>query len=315
MLITRRRALLSTLFGAGYVGLRALATGLPASFLLNPRAALAGPMPTACTTPQYLILNTSGDGDAFNVCVPGTYEDPGIVHSQDPAMKATQFTMSGQTVTAAAPWAALPQPVLDRSVFWHMMTNTSTHPDEPNVLKLVGGTKGGEMLPSVLAQALAPCLGTVQSQPITLGAKSPLEALTYQGQALPIIPALALKATLTSPDGPLTNLQPLRDKTLNDLYDLYKNDATPAQKTYIDSLVTSQTQARNINQSLLNTLGSITDNSPASQVLGAVTLMQMKVTPVVVIHIPFGADNHTDRSESTRLNSSHFLLSRMPSSA
>ena len=34
--ITRRDAILSTLFGAGAVGLRALATGLPASLLLNP---------------------------------------------------------------------------------------------------------------------------------------------------------------------------------------------------------------------------------------------------------------------------------------
>ena len=40
-MITRRHALMSTLFGAGYVGLRALATGLPASLLLNPRHALA----------------------------------------------------------------------------------------------------------------------------------------------------------------------------------------------------------------------------------------------------------------------------------
>ena len=41
MHFTRRQTLMSALFGAGYVGLRALATGLPASFLLNPRRALA----------------------------------------------------------------------------------------------------------------------------------------------------------------------------------------------------------------------------------------------------------------------------------
>ena len=45
-MITRRNAILSTLFGTGLIGLRAIATGLPASFLLNPRRALAGdPMP------------------------------------------------------------------------------------------------------------------------------------------------------------------------------------------------------------------------------------------------------------------------------
>ena len=78
------------------------------------------------------------------------------------------------------------------------------------------------------------------------------------------------------------------------MYDLYKNNASPAQRNYVDSLVTSQQQVRSINQSLLSTLSSITDNSAASQILAAVTLIQMNVTPVVAIHIPFGGDNHRD---------------------
>jgi hypothetical protein len=174
------------------------------------------------------------------------------------------------------------------------MTNTPVHPQEPNVLKLMNATLSDEMLPSILAKQLAPCLGTIQSQPISLGAASPSEGLTYGGQALPIIPALALKATLTSPQGPLTNLQPLRDQTLNQLYALYRSGATQAQQAYIDSMVTSQHQVRSINQNLLSQLASIKDNSPASQVLAAITLIQMKVTPVIAIHIPFGGDNHRD---------------------
>jgi len=174
------------------------------------------------------------------------------------------------------------------------VTNTPVHPQEPNVLKLMNATLSDEMLPSILAKQLAPCLGTIQSQPISLGAASPSEGLTYGGQALPIIPALALKATLTSPQGPLTNLQPLRDQTLNQLYALYRSGATQAQQAYIDSMVTSQHQVRSINQNLLSQLASIKDNSPASQVLAAITLIQMKVTPVIAIHIPFGGDNHRD---------------------
>src|SRR6185312_10529209 len=107
-------------------------------------------------------------------------------------------------------------------------------------------------------------------------------------------PAAALKATLTNPAGPLSNLQPLRDQTLNQLYDLYKNGASPAQKAYVDSLVTSQQQVRSINQTLLDQLSSIKDNSAASQVVAALALIQMNVTPVVAIHIPFGGDNHRD---------------------
>ncbi|HEY2510345.1 MAG TPA: DUF1501 domain-containing protein [Polyangiaceae bacterium] len=295
-MISRRQALLSTLFGTGYVGLRALATGLPAALLVNPRRALAD-VPAcgiAANKAQFIVFNTCGSGDPINANVPGTYDDPKITHSQDPTMAPTSLTLSGAQTTAAAPWAALPQNVLDRTCFWHLMTNTPIHPQEPNVLQLMGVTSGGEMLPSLLAKQLAPCLGTVQAQPISLGASSPSEALTFGGQALPIIPALALKATLTSPAGPLTSLQPLRDQALGQLYDLYKNGATPAQRDYIDSMVTSQQQVRNIRQDLLSRLASIKDNSPASQILAAVTLIQMKVTPVLSVHIPFGGDNHRD---------------------
>ena len=288
---------MSTLFGAGYVGLRALATGLPVSLLLDPRRALADTPAPACGSAakaQFIIFNTSGNGDPINASVPGTYEDSKVVHSTDPSMAAKSLTLAGQSFQAATPWSTLPQSVLDRTCFWHMMTNTPVHPKEPDVLKLQNVTLAGEMLPSILAKQLAPCLATVQAQPISLGASSPSEALTFGGQALPVIPALALKATLTSPAGPLTTLQPLRDQTMNQLYDLDKTHATPAQQAYIDSLATSQTQVRNISQNLLNQLESIKDNSPASQILAAVTLIQMRVTPVIAIHIPFGGDNHRD---------------------
>jgi hypothetical protein len=296
-MITRRQGLKTTLLGAGLVGLRALATGLPPTFLLNPRRALAGGVAPACGSnakAQYIIFNTSGNGDPINASVPGTYEDPKIVHSPDPSMVATPLTLNGQSTTAAAPWAALPQNVLDRTCFWHLMTSTPVHPQEPNVLRLMGVTAAGEMLPSLLARQLAPCLGTIQSQPICMGATTPSEGISYGGAPLPIIPALALKATLTSAPGALTNLQALRDQTMNQLYDLYKNGASPAQQAYVDSLVTSQQQVRNIKQNLLDALGSISDNTASSQILAAITLIQMKVSPVISIHIPFGGDNHRD---------------------
>ncbi|HWE27822.1 MAG TPA: hypothetical protein VHB97_07460 [Polyangia bacterium] len=294
MKITRRQTLMSALFGAGYVGLRALATGLPASFLLNPRRALAAtPAPTCASNgkAQFIILATSGNGDPINANVPGTYEDPNIQHG---SLTGTPLTIAGQQHTAAQPWSTLPQNVLDRTCFFHLMTNTPVHPKEPDVLKLMGATYQSEMLPSVLAKQLAPCLGTVQAQPITIGATSPSEGLVFDGQALPIIPPLSLKDTLASPAGPLTNLQPLRDQTLQQLHDLYKNGASQAQRAYLDSLITSQQQVRNINQSLLDMLNAIKDNSVASQITAALALVQMKVTPVVAIHIPFGGDNHHD---------------------
>jgi hypothetical protein len=295
--MNRRNALLTTLFGAGMVGLRSLASGLPAALLMNPRKALADATAPTCDVPakaQFIIFATSGQGDPINANAPGCYDDPNITHPGDPSMAPLALTLGGKSYTAAAPWASLPQDVLDRTAFFHLMTSTPVHPKEPDVLKLMGTTYQGEMLPSMLAKVLAPCLGTVQAEPICLGATTPSEALSFGGTALPIIPALALQSTLTTPAGPLADLQSLRDQTLSELYELYKNDATPAQRAYVDSLVASQSQVRNLNQSLLDALSSITDNAAASQVLAAVTLIQMKVTPVISIHIPFGGDNHRD---------------------
>src|SRR5688572_23908858 len=110
-MLSRREAILNTLFGAGYVGLRALATGLPAAFFLDSRRALAE---VAAQTPaprlpaQYIIFNTSADGDPINASAPGTYDDPRIVHSPFPEMAPRPLTLGGRTFTAAAPWSTLP---------------------------------------------------------------------------------------------------------------------------------------------------------------------------------------------------------------
>jgi hypothetical protein len=301
MSISRRQILLRTLFGAGAIGLRSLATGLPVSFLLSPRRALAdAPMPSCkdANKAQFIIMSTSGGGDPINASSPGTYEDPKIIHSPDPRMTPTPITLNGKQFTAGMPWSTLPQAVLDRTIFWHIMTNTPVHPKEPDVLRLMGATAKSEMLPSLLAQQLAPCLNTIQTQPITVGASTPDEALSFNGQAMPIIPPIALKATLTNSTtralAPLTQLQALRDQTMSKLYQLYKNDASASQRTYIDSMITSQQQVRSIEQGLLDKLSSIQDNGPDSQIVAALTLIQMKVTPVIAIHLPFGGDNHSD---------------------
>jgi hypothetical protein len=313
MNVTRRSALLSSLFGAGYVGLRALATGLPASLLVNPRKAFATPgaMCPSATQPQFIILNTSYLGDPINANCPGTYDDPNIVHPPG-WQTGTPLTLGTQSTSAAPPWATGGQPqassvwssVLARTQFWHVMTNTPVHPKEPDVLELMGATstQANEMFPSLLAKALAPCLGTVQTQPLSLGASNPAETLVFGGSPLPTIPPTALRATLSGSTGPLGQLQQLRDSTMNDIYALYKTSATPAQKQFIDSLVTSQQQVQGIKTGLLQTLMSIKDDSADSQALAAVTLIQMKVSPVIAIHIPFGGDNHRDIGLATEMS-------------
>src|SRR4051812_43539771 len=138
-MISRRNALMTALLGSGYVGLRALATGLPASFLLHPKKALAAATPDACAAKdqaQYVIFNTSGAGDSINASAPGVYDDPKIVHSPDPRMAPKPLQLQGRTYMAGAPWSTLPASVLDRTVFWHLMTNTPVHSEEAHVLQL-----------------------------------------------------------------------------------------------------------------------------------------------------------------------------------
>ena len=67
------------------------------------------------------------------------------------------------------------------------------------MLKLMGATDAGEMLPSLLAKQLAPCLGTIQAQPISVGAPTPSEGLSYAGAALPDHPAARAEGDADQP--------------------------------------------------------------------------------------------------------------------
>ena len=63
--ITRREGLLAGLFAGGSIGLRALATGLPTWYLLNPSRATAQDLQCAINAKanmQYLIVSTSSNG-------------------------------------------------------------------------------------------------------------------------------------------------------------------------------------------------------------------------------------------------------------
>ena len=317
--LSRRDALAAALFGGSMIGLRSLATGLPVKLLLDPKKALADMSNATCTgnpsAAQFVILNTSGQGDPISCNAPGTYDDPttgidlsSLVHPDPgtyPWMATQSLTIGATAYTVPQIWTTLGPGsgnanVLDRTVFAHIMTNTPVHPKEPNVLGLMGATQYNEMFPSVLAKQLAPCLGTLQTQPISVGALTPSEALTFQGQALPTIPPTALSATLTNattgPSAGMTKLQALRDQTLNDMYTWYKDSSqtSPAQKAYIDSMVLSQQQVRGISQSQLALLNGITSNSNAGQITAAIALIMMKVAPVIAVHFPFGGDNHSD---------------------
>src|SRR3954466_1128290 len=217
--ITRRQSLQAWLAGAGAIGLRAMATGLPISFLVNPRSARADAA-GACRAP-YLILSMSASGDALNCNVPGTYDLPatfaaGSINHSDPtdmSMAPTALTIGGKKGAAAKPWAGLSQAVLDRTVFFHHRTGTANHGELGRVLQLFGALRRGQWLPSYFAKNLRPCFNTVQAQPVTIGG----EQLSFDGQYLPKLTPTGLKAVLSAPTGVAAQLQALRDDTLNKL--------------------------------------------------------------------------------------------------
>jgi hypothetical protein len=295
MHLSRRKLLLDTLFGAGWLGLRSLATGIPLAILANPRKAAA--QTAGCPSnlnAQYILLSSSEAGDPLNANVPGMYLIPDIAHPPGVAMAPAPLTLSGQTWTAATPWAQLPQALLDRTCFFHHGTYTVVHPDLANVMSLQGFVSQHEMLVSLLSTQLAGCLGTVQSQPIALGPRSASEGLTVGGRPQPILSPSALASLLSSPSGPLGQIQQIRDADLDRLNDWYRQNGNSAQRSFIDRYALSQQQARSISESLLSSLAAIRDNSANSQVAAALILFRMNVSPVVSIHIPFGGDNHTD---------------------
>ncbi|CAN5137387.1 hypothetical protein BH11MYX1_BH11MYX1_39230 [soil metagenome] len=287
---SKRRFLTSSLYGAGFLALRALATGIPVGILANPRTARADVPPSCGASPQYLILATSGSGDPLNANVPGTYEDAGVYHSVDPLMAPTTMTFGSRSLKAALPWTQLSSSILARTSFFHHGTYTNGHGDAPKVNRLMGAVKRQEMLVSLIAKNNATCMQTVQQQPAVLSRN----LITFAGSVLPTLSPPNLQAVLAAPTGPLAQLQAIRDQDVNKLNDLFKSTGNTAQRAILDKYALSQTEARSLSQALLSDLAQIKGTSRQDQNIAAAVLIKMNVTPVVVMNYSFGGDNHGD---------------------
>lgn len=292
MELSRREAVQKILGGSASLLLRSLATGLPPAFLLDPTSAKAASSPARA--PQFLVLSTSVNGEPMNANVPGCYLDAGVAHSAAPEMAPTVLRLDGTAHTAALPWASLPQDVLDRSLFLHHATNTSIHPDEPRVLGLMGAIAQGGNLPSLLASELQQPLGCIQAAPIALGAFNAGEFIPFNGRTQSPLHPQSLAAVLGNPTGPLSALQATRDKALTEIVAWMKAGGNATQKAFLDRYVTSQAQVRQLSESLLGQLEAIPDNAVDSQFAAAIVLAQMKLSPVLTVHLDFGGDNHGD---------------------
>lgn len=290
---SRRSLIQRTLFGASGIGLRALATGLPAAFIASPGRALA--QMSAVAGPQFLLWAHSGNGDPSSSNTPGTYEDAyqgplKVAHSQAPAMAATSLKLGAATYQAAKPWSTLPQSALDRCCFFHHSTRTNNHTDDQKVLKLMGAVNRQEMLMSAIAKQLAPALGTIATEPLPLSNQH----VSFSGRSLAQLRPTGLRDALISPVSPLRDLQKLRDNDLDRLNALCKEHGNVEERRFLDEFASTQAQARGISIDLLNLLSAIKDDSVDGQIVAASVLFKMKVTPVVSFTLDFGSDNHDD---------------------
>jgi len=316
--LTRRNALLSGLFGSGYLGLKAIATGLPAWFIANPRSATAADLECAIQSKdslQYLIMNVSSMGDPISCNCPGTYDGDAAaaIHPDDASMAPVAVALGSKTYTAATPWGTLLDQFKSRTNFFHHVTLANNHGDQAKVSRLMGATTGGEMLVSAYSKILSGCLGTVQPEPVSLAAGgTATELVSYQGRTMPAVSPTQLRQLLTgssggstfggmpgrgggsNPQSVLVSLRTVRDTYLDKLNELAKQDGTGAQQKFLDALAKSQDQVRSLKDTLGSLLGSINADDVQGQALAAAALIAANVTPVVTVKIDFGGDNHSD---------------------
>jgi len=277
----------------GGVLLRSLATGIPAAVLMDPLAADA----QMALPPKTLILASSRLGDPMNANVPGCYggkDYADLFHPLDPAMAPETVSLGGVNKTAAGCWNLIGQSALDRAVFFHHATYTPVHGEMPRVQRMMDATEKNDMLVSLLAKELASGLGSVQSEPVSLGANNGGELLSFGGRVIGNVAPLSVRAALGGVDGPLKDLTSLRDKHIDQIYGLYKERGTPSQVRLLDKWARSRDDVRNISTGLISRLEQIDNNNQTNQVRTAAVLAAMNISPVVTVHIDFGGDNHSD---------------------
>lgn len=283
----RRDMLRRALLGAGTVGLGSLATGLPSWILSDPLRARA-----ETANARTLILLSTATGDPVNANVPGTY-GPGlenVVHPASSSVAETPFMLGGKETSAARPWADLPSSILDRITFIHHGTYTNTHPNHSKVLRVMGATARDEMLVSVYAKETGPVLGSTQLEPIALSGT----LLSFEGRTLAKVPPRALRDALGAPDGSLANLQERRDADIDHIYNLYKTHGSPGHLALLDRFARTRDEARSVSDALLGRLDAVENNQTEGRILAAPVLAAMNLSPVIVLEVPFGGDNHND---------------------
>ena len=313
--LSRRDLLIRSSLGMGSVQLRSLVTGLPVPFLIG----LANrTLAQELSDPRYLVISHLQAADPVGANAPGTYaDDPN--DSNDPlnmiehpvaaelaATPATQqaalgfetpstFNLGNVEVKAAAPWATLDEDLRANMAFWHHGTFTNAHPDFPAVRRFNGAIKGydgsgSDELDATIAQETNQALGTLLEEPISVGGTR----ISYGGRELPILKPTDIQALFASSITNIDQMVQLRDGFIDRAYRTVKDDGTPAQKAFLEKYARSRSEAIEMGDSLGELITDIDGDDAANQAKMAVALLQLNLSPVITIGIPFGGDNHQD---------------------
>ena len=291
--LTRRQLLHSALLGTGVLGLQSALSGIPLSVLRT------GIIPSAwaeeAEDTQFLLLNTSTQGDPFNANVPGCYNVPGVFTNKTDEMEPTPLMLGASAWDAAKPWSTLPQWVLDRTTFIHHRTYQNAHPQYAKVMTLLGNVKpesgnGTDHLSALFGAQNQAALSTIQQEQVALGRAR----VSFQGRSIQSLQPTLLKTMLAPLNPRQAQAQALRDSALDSIHGILNQSGTPAQRQWLERHALSRQQARGINENLLSRLEMIQDNGQDSQIQAAIVMFLMKVSPVVTIQVDFGQDNHAD---------------------
>ncbi|MCJ8311602.1 MAG: DUF1501 domain-containing protein [Saccharospirillaceae bacterium] len=320
--MNRRSFITRSLLASQGLALRSMATGLPAAFLLGqPLHAAQQAMDY-----KYLIMSLNQNGDPINANGPGMYADPnidpenindvrryiqhasaldlpdmnlgtinGVDITADDFANSTQFFMGGQQVRASKIWSLLPQAWLDHMSCLNIATGANAHPEFSAVLGFSGAIKGAdgsgsEYLPSLLAQETRSGLATLMAEPVVLGGKT----YASEGKTISKLNPNDIKSLFVGGYSYMDDLNRIRDKSIDRIYQQTKISGNKAQMNFIDQYAQSRSQAKQIGESLNDLITDVNGNDPSNQVKMAIALFRLNITPVVTIGLECGSDNHQD---------------------
>lgn len=293
MKISRRKLIERSLFTYGGLGLKSLLLGLPPTFLT--KGILAQENSNSKTK---LIYGFDSTGSPLNCNAPGSYEK---TEGRDVKRAASFQTRNaikcqlGETsLLAATPWGDLPSDLRINLNVCHHQNRAPAHIDalyiktsHDKILSVSGG-RGGEMIPSAIAQELS--LQTVLSNPLNLST----ETFSFKGINLPSNNALAIKNSFVIEENELLTY---RNQILDRLKSDLKEEGTQAQRDFFDKFVQSRADAKKISEQLSQYMNDIfVDELEANlqDIKMIVLLLKQNICPVACMNIGFGGDNHND---------------------